>query len=248
MSKHMDRFMEYARYKADVLLNKVDFKKDVISIRSKWRIPSDGLTDDSQVINWHNDMKVMKYIPSQADINLERARMVRSKIGSPSESEANKLFNVGTPIINAERAFGNDLGALLKEYGLSYLWFSCLKTYVLTGEMKRPPTELSYRQDVDEASGHNRMTIAITPQTTKEDLMAMMPSINEWQKNFASIAKQRSVPGNYERDKNMYSAYVTTGDIKAAKALHDQPDLVTDDEAHKIVSRIKQKFTSKIQY
>ena len=253
MEDRLKRFSEFARYKADVLLNKVDFDDDINCTRKKWDLPAGGFASDAEAYAWLEELRVRKYQPSKEDVQLERQRLARTFSRSPSAAEADKLLSAGVPVISADRALNNDIGHLLEMYGLSYLWFTFIQIYILTGRLAEPPTELSFRYDTDELAGQERMIVAITSQTTKEDLMALHTAVQEWQRDVALLAKRRAVPSSYERDKRMYQIYKETGDIKRAITYFEETAAVTsavmtEAEAHRIISRVRKKYTSKKQY
>ena len=194
---------------ADILHDKPGFVSDINAFRNKWHIPKNGLSEQ-ELAAWRVQFAKERrsYKPTDDDITLEVSRQRRIHSASSRASAGfDKLITpqrLNTDNLDSQRAYQNDIGSILINYSLSPRWYPYVEHYALNGQKTRVPSGIEFRLDIDELTGQEVITLRITDEVRKADLLAAWPTIIKHQEKLPYRRQAKSVPKRqFERNRKV---------------------------------------------
>ena len=186
--EQLDKNVQKIKQKLKILLSNDQFQDDILKLRCKYSINSDGLKSNEESEKWQRWLyresdsfaKNNRY-PLQTEFNTLREYMI-----------ARQKFNDSTPI----NAFNLDLENLISKYRLSPKLKNSLKHYLLfNNEEQIPPySNVSIHLNYDRTGKPKDLSLIIDQDTTLEDIKAIWPDVKIWQEGLPYKTQRKFQP------------------------------------------------------
>lgn len=223
----MERWVGRARQKALKLINHPDFRKRVLSLRTKYNIPSVGLKTDEENRDWHKwlDAETEHYFNTEWPKHRQRLIDLRES-DYPAFKAEEKRLNSLAPL----NAFRVDTAKLVHDYNLGPRWRRSLQHYVMFDDIEKMEVpigvqlEKRFEGDLDQEV----LCLIIEENTTLRDVEAIWPRVKYHQASLKYFKERKSQPlRNFERNKRAYELSLEhSSPTKAATALGDELNIV----------------------
>lgn len=194
------------RQKIKVLINRPDFQEDVINLRTKWKIPSDGIKNEEDNQNWNTQLDIdtdeyydkewPKYRPEIIKLK-ERGKFREAE-------EKTKEANAKAPL----NAFNSDLWGVIRKYRLSPNWHNGIRRYLLFNDPENMNLPAGVTISTTWENGIKLISLQIDSDTTQKDIKQVWPWVKRMQKGLSYRQADKFQPiNNFDRDKRAYELH-----------------------------------------
>ncbi len=187
--------------KINLLINRLDFKKDVSELRTKWNIPQEGLKTEIEIENWNN--QILDDTDNYYNKNWpnEVTKIIRLR-GQKKYSEADQIKNTINKLAPLN-ALNDDVWGLITKYCLIPKWHSGIKNYLLYNDPKNMGIDIGVTVAFGWDHGIRKISLEIDKDTTLDDLKRVW----SWaRKMFRNKTNTKFQPiKNFDRDKRIYN-------------------------------------------
>ena len=198
--KQLNVSVRKTRQKTDLMIIQPKFRADIAKLRTKWKIPLEGLSTDNEFDKWqiwfHGE-------------NWKYQKIEYQKFRQKHKNDSNysiKLEYFSTKAPN--NIFQQDLASLVKKYRLSPFWVLGLRGYLLRNAIPLP-AGIVIEQSTDSVTGMPILKLVLQEDTSIKDIVTIWDTIQEHQKRLPYWKQEKSQPiYNLERNKRAYELKV----------------------------------------
>lgn len=233
--------------KKKLLISQPQFQKDILELRGKWNIPSDGLKNADEIESWfhqlyedsdkYSDETWPKYRLEFEKLRRDRKFLEREKL--------NKKLNDENPI----NAFRIDIKSLVKKHNLAPRWHDAIKGYLLSNTQDGMSMFLgiSIRIERDEDNGLEELLLHIPEDTTLPDMEKFWPWVRLHLKRLSYRKQEKFQPlKNLERDKRIFELAEQDMSYNDIAETIKKDFKVSDNFGYDSVSRILSRYRERI--
>lgn len=197
---YFDKLAIRIEQKANLLIARPNFQKDIALLRAKWSIPPKGLTNTQPYQSWYTKLctDTANYYSKMWPKEKQQIINLRKKGEFEQAEEIRKKISVHAPF----NLLKNDIWSLVRTYALSQRWYEGMQHYLFYNDPKLLyKTEgLKVRMNWDHSI--RQFLIEFDDDTTLSDLKHAW----SWARKMKSgkpTAKFREIE-NFDRDKRAY--------------------------------------------
>jgi hypothetical protein len=198
--KYHEKALSRLKQKIKLLVARPDFQKDIQELRTKWKIPSNGIKDEQENENWNMQLGIDTDEYYDKNWPKERKELLAlRKAGKHREAdEIKKKINADAPL----NAFNNDIWSVIRKYRLSPKWNNGIRRYLLFND----PTNLNISFGIpvkfEWENGMRRIYLEIDEDTTLDDLKNVWSWARKLQRG-KKYDKYQPIK-NFDRDNRAY--------------------------------------------
>lgn len=196
---------ERTNQKIKILINRPNFQKDIIFLRNKWHIPSEGLKTEKDNEDWNNWIlnETDNYYDKKWSVETKKILELRKLKKYDEAEEIKKKINTSAPL----NALNNDIWTIIIKYCLPVKWHSGIKNYLLSGDSDDLKFQTGLTVNFNWDHGILRPSIEFDEDTTLPDLKRVW----SWARKL--LRRKKNVKfqpiKNFERDKEAYELKVS---------------------------------------
>lgn len=188
------------KQKANLLIARPNFQKDIILLRAKWAIPPKGFTNTKSYQLWYTKLctDTANYYSKTWPKEKQQIIDLRKKGEFEQAEEIRKKISVHAPFNQLK----NDVWSLVRTYALSQHWYEGMQHYLLLNDPKLLYRTEGLKVQINWEHGIKQCLIEFDDDTTLPDLKHAW----SWARKMKSgkpTAKFREIE-NFDRDKRAY--------------------------------------------
>lgn len=244
--KHLSKLLKKRNQRIQLLVDNLDFQKDILAIRERWNIPRSGLRDIDEWKTWYDDFlrkDDLHFVNHRKQYHEELSRL--KEVDYRKYLEHKKEINLELPV----NAFAHDIAQIANKYKLHPKWEEGIKGYLYYNDHKTFPMPLGVviHKKIDMEKGIKRLFLEIDEDTTLDDIKASWKSVKYHQSTLGYNRKQKNQPIRsinlykraFELRKKENKSYTQIADIFEKEFPKPNEDIYSTEEIANFIRKYK---------